>query len=157
MQIFQQDFYLDSLSEDNIYRRRYYSAPCKLLAFRYLDQVQVFDSPTRAIAQDVSRLIVEAKRKYMSTEGRLSYIDGRVFLDSMKKVLHQRVTHSLYYIQCNFNYKMFSCDLMLIWKLSTSCDYWRKKWITRVSELWIFFCNVSKLHTPWKRGDAAVD
>lgn len=81
-----QDFYLDSLSENNIIRNRYFNAQSQLLAFRYLDEVQDLQSPTQAIANDVSRLIVKAKKKYMETEGKVTDIDGKMFLESMKEV-----------------------------------------------------------------------
>lgn len=82
-----QDFYLQSLNESNIIRNRYFNAGSKLLAFRYLDEVKDLKSPTQAIANDVSRLIVEAKKRYMETEGKVAKIDGKMFLESMKEVL----------------------------------------------------------------------
>ncbi|XP_062610327.1 glutamate receptor ionotropic, kainate 3-like [Saccostrea cucullata] len=80
------DFYLSSLSESSIYRNKYYAARCQLLAFRYLDVVQDFPSPTKAIADDVSRLLIEALKNYMTIEGKQSDIDSKLFLESLKKV-----------------------------------------------------------------------
>lgn len=80
------DFYLQSLNESNIIRNRYFNADSQLLAFRYLDEVKDLKSPTQAIANDVSRLIVEAKKRYMEAVGKVAKIDGKMFLESMKEV-----------------------------------------------------------------------
>jgi hypothetical protein len=79
------------LNENSIYRNKYYAARSQLLAFRYRDVVQDFDSPTRAIATDVSRVIVEAKKNYMTIDGKQSRIDNKLFLESLKKVFHSSV------------------------------------------------------------------
>lgn len=74
------------MSENSIIRNRYFNARSQLLAFRYLDEVQDLKSPTQAIANDVSHLIVKAKKRYMETEGKVTEIDGKMFLESMKEV-----------------------------------------------------------------------